>query len=330
MRQRITGSRVITDLQGLETMDKEQETTQGGSRHKIVKTSEVQDVIDKIFKNEGLVFNSSIYANENQAITFKPVPMERQGTGNLDNEIDNSISSFGRWTFSGKGNTEWLAEIPVDLYADNQRVVLANGSASYVLRFSGSTAMRQAYYCELASMMYKCLNGMRASHSLMRVSHKHTTQLSIEGMLIKGLESASKNYKGLQNDITTLQNTAVTNENMAVFFHSGIMNGILSGSNVKEITNYYNDLNNGYFENKEQTAYRLFNAVTLFANKQGSLQVKNHLTSKLYWPLSDAGLFPKDQAHYPSNYHFLKTGGTPIKVNENQIDIPEEHYQVLS
>jgi hypothetical protein len=337
-RTRTTGTIVSRNVEDLENLNVSTDLVNTGKRHQMVTPIEVNQMLQNVFADNasgGLAFLDSIHGDANKII-IQPVDIERNG-GDSSIKQDQNITSFGRWSHWGKGNTEYKAEIPVEIYKeiDGKRELqtLARGNGQYALSISGSVAQRRAFNVSLFGWELQCLNGMSGTFEFFKVSHKHTKNLNIREMLIKGLNQASQVYNGLNNDIIQLQQTVVTPQNLAMFFHSGIMNNILSGSNVKEITGYYNDLNNPWFRNKDQSAYRLFNACTLFGEKQNSSEVKAKLQSQLYWPLNDAGLFNLPAGiKYPTNFKTLNS--QPVQdsglVETNQIEIAESEYTAIS
>ena len=168
---------------------------------------------------------------------------------------------------------------------------------------------------------------MTSSQNMFVESHKHTGGLDIYQMLSNGLRTASLNYKTLNSDVENLQNADVNPQQLAMFMHSGIMNGILSGSNVKEITNYFQETEKykNWFDNKDLNGLRLYNAVTLFGERQRSPEVKNKLAGKIYYPLSDAGIVPLPKTcSFPSNFKMLNVqpvSDSGIIPDERQIDL---------
>jgi hypothetical protein len=337
-RTRTTGTRTSRNIEDLENLNVSTDTIEPGKRHQIVTPLEVNEMLQNVFKENdqgGLAFLDSPFGNANKII-IQPTDIERLG-GDDKHDRETEISSFGRVSHWGKGNTEYKFEIPVNIYKEvegkRELQTLARGNGQYALSISGSVAQRRAFNVSLFGWELQCLNGMSGTFEFFKVSHKHTKNLDIRDMLIRGLNSASQVYNGLNNDIIQMQQTPVSPEQVAKFMHSGIMNNILSGSNVKEITNYYNDLSNPWFRNEEQTAYRLFNACTLFGEKQNSSEVKAKLQSQLYWPLNDAGLFNLPVGiKYPSKFKFLNS--QPVQdsglVDSRQVEISESEYIEIS
>ena len=335
-KTRTTGTNFSLNAEELETLSATLDTTQMGINHKVVTPWDVHSMLQNVFKDQnegGLSFLDSPYGNANKII-IQPTDIERQG-GDDKHGREESLTSFGRVSHYGQNNGQYKFEIPVNIYKEinGQRELqqLARGNGQYALSISGSMDCRTAFMVKLFGWELQCLNGMSGTFEFFKVSHKHTKNLDIREMLINGLTRASQVYSSLNNDIETLQQTAVSPEKLALFFHSGIMNNILSGSNVKEITGYYNDLQNPWFRNKDQTAYRLFNSCTLFGEKQKSADVKAKLQSQLYWPLNDAGLFKLPEGiQYPSKFKSLTTQPVSDSGDPRQMEISADNYAEVS
>ena len=120
-----------------------------------------------------------------------------------------------------------------------------------------------------------------------------------------------------------------------MFMHSGIMNGILSGSNVKEITGYFQDTKNPWFHNSDLNGLRLYNSVTLFGENQKSIDVRKKLAGEIYYPLADAGIVPLPKiCSFPTS--FKKLNEQPVSDSGNVPDprqtnlFPEMEETVLA
>ena len=137
--------------------------------------------------------------------------------------------------------------------------------------------------------------------------------------------------KNLNSDYNNLKNADVTPEKLGMFFHSGIMIGILSGSNVKEITGYFQDTKNPWFHNSDLNGLRLYNSVTLFGENQKSIDVRKKLAGEIYYPLADAGIVPLPKiCSFPTSFKKLNEQpvlDSGIIPDERQIDLEGIPFQ---
>ena len=352
---RVSGYRISSNQEDLDRVSGEMSDTftrkNGSVVEKVTKPNEVSNMIQKVFKDsEGLVLLDSMeYAKANKII-FAKKAIERTGGDSLIKDFDptgkhekgverrSEIPDCGNWYHTGANNEDYRAEIPLDIFRENREgkrttEIFAGGLGTFMLNVQGSIAQNKAFTMSVSTMFLSCLNGMVGSHTLFQASHKHTSKLDIYEVLKKGLKNASLNYGSLNSDYNNLKNAEVTPEKLGMFFHSGIMNGILSGSNVKEITNYFQETEKykNWFDNKDLNGLRLYNAVTLFGERQRSPEVKNKLAGKIYYPLSDAGIVPLPKTcSFPSNFKMLNVqpvSDSGIIPDERQIDLEGIPFQ---
>jgi hypothetical protein len=94
------------------------------------------------------------------------------------------------------------------------------------------------------------------------------------------------------------------------------MNDQINGGNVKEITNYFWDHSNKYdswFDNSDLSGYRLYNACTLWGEKQNAIDKREKLSRGIWWSLADSGILPlPETCSYPGSF-------SPIRQNEREI-----------
>ena len=337
-RTRTTGTRTSKNINELEALTVD--TTKGGTRHKTVTPFQVNEMLQNVFRDNdsgGLAFLDSPYSDANKII-FQPVDIERAGGDDSERHgRDSGISAFGNWSHWGSGNTEYKAEIPVNIYKETptgrELQTLARGNGQYAISISGSTAMRQAFKVSLMGWELQCLNGMTGTFEFFKETHKQTKNLDIREMLIKGLNSASTVYNSLNNDVNHLQDTYPLEAQLDKFWISAVDTGTIPGGNLKEVRDYFFDRSNPWFRDKELNAYRLMQACTLYGERQKSADVKQRIQSRVYWPLSDAGLFDLPEGcKYPSTFQsysdLLKQPekDSGIVSDSNQIEISESEY----
>jgi hypothetical protein len=340
-RTRVSGFTTSRTVDDLSKVSEEMETSTMGSQHKVVTPIEVHEMMQNVFSDSGkgkngLTFLDSDSFHDANQIVFEPTAIERIGGDNRENmkDRDSQISEVGNWYHYGKNSTEFRCEIPLNIYrigkdGNKQLEIFAGGLGNYVLNIQGSTAQKSAYKISVSALFLQCLNGMTSSQNLFIESHKHTKGLDIYQMLSNGLRKASLNYKNLNSDVENLQNANVTPQQLAMFMHSGIMNGILSGSNVKEITGYFQDIENPWFHNSDLNGLRLYNSVTLFGENQKSIDVRKKLAGEIYYPLADAGIVPLPKiCSFPTSFKKLNeqpvsdSGIIPDPRQMELIDIP--------
>ena len=349
---RVTGYTTSKTVSDLTKVSEEMSTTKMGKQHKIVTPIEVHEMVNNVFSDsgkgkDGLTFLDSNSFHEANQIVFEPTAIERIGgdnrfqvkdkeTGKIIRDRETQISEVGNWYHYGKNSTEFRCEIPLNIYrigkdGNKQKEIFAGGLGNYVLNIQGSTAQKSAYKISVSALFLQCLNGMTSSQNMFVESHKHTGGLDIYQMLSNGLRTASLNYKTLNSDVENLQNADVTQQQLAMFMHSGIMNGILSGSNVKEITGYFQDTKNPWFHNSDLNGLRLYNSVTLFGENQKSIETRKKLAGEMYYPLADAGIVPLPKiCSFPSSFRKLNeqpVSDSGIIPDERQIDLEGIPFQ---
>ena len=274
--------------------------------HRVIKPIEVYNSMISNFNKEkgGLVFldgNNPATANK---IIIVPKAIERTGgNDNIKFGIDgkprrSEISEIGNWYHYSAGNTEYRAEIPIDIYRESPsgvrvKEIFAGGTGEYMLNIQGSTAQKSDLKIWISAIFVNCLNGMTGQQTLFMEHHKHTAGLNLKTLLRDALYRASCNYHTLNSDVDNLRNAEVTPEKLGLFFHSAIMNNVISGGNVKEITeNFQNTVNNEWFDDKDINGLRLYNSVTLFGEKIKSIPARSKLAGDMFYPLADAGIVP--------------------------------------
>lgn len=341
-RTRTTGTEISLDADSLAS--KVIADFNGGSRHKRVTPSDVNEMLQSVFvenKSGGLAFLDGPFADSSKII-FEPTGIERNGgdSGDHHGRAD-EISAFGKWSHYGKGNGSYTAEIPVQILKETptgrEVQTLARGNGSYALRLSGSVDQRQAFEISVFGFELQCLNGMAGTFDLFKESHRQTKNINIRQMLITGLGKASQEYQKLDNGITQLLNTYPTESQLNKFFISAVKTDTINGGNLNEIRDYFFDVSNPWFRDKEMNAYRLMNACTLYGERQKSADVKKKIQSRIYWPLSDAGLFDLPEGcKYPSTFNDFSSllsqtkNDSGFEVDDRQTEILDASYQVLS
>ena len=348
-RKRVTGHTVSTTDAQLEKTSAEMLIMEGGKSYKAPTPFEINGVVSNIFddsvKQEGGMQFSASEQIGSPLIAFKRKTLER--TGGFDNPLkdDNrpdAISETGIWSHSGKGNSEYHARIPIEILKriENKWVpeIFAGGTGSYILNICGSTAQQQKLSSWISVMQGVCLNGVESEMILSkkdRAGHKNTKGLDVRSVIREAIQISANNYHKYNMVTDQLKNSEVTPENLAMFLHSAIMNDTLSGGNIKEVTNYFQDTKkfSSWFDCQDLSGYRLYNACTLWGEKQNSIPTREKLARGIWWSLADSGILPlPDSCKYPTKHMMLRqpisdSGIVPDPRQMDLIDIPFQEIE---
>jgi len=347
VRTRQTGFTVSTTDEMLEKTSAEMTIMEAGKNYKPVTPFDVNGIISNIFDDSvkregGMQFTSSTEIGS-PLVAFKRKNLER--TGGFDNPLkdDNrpeSISETGIWSHSGKGNSEYHARIPIEILKSNNDIwvpeIFAGGTGSYILNVVGSTAQKQKLRCWVSVMYGVCLNGMESEMIISKADmagHKHTIGLDVRSVIEDAIQISANNYHKYNMVTEQLQNVEVRPENLGMFVHSAIMNDTISGGNVKEITNYFQGTEkyNSWFDNQDLTGYRLYNACTLWGEKQNAISTREKLSRGIWWSLADSGILPlPETCTFPTSYkklNFQPISDSGIVPDSRQLDLEGIPFQ---
>ena len=322
-RKRVTGHTVSTTDAQLEKTSAEMLIMEGGKNYKPTTPFEINGVVSNIFddsvKQEGGMQFSASEQIGSPLIAFKRKEIER--TGGFDNPLEgdnrpDSISETGIWSHSGAGNSDYHARIPIEILKriENKWVpeIYAGGAGSYILNISGSTAQKQKLSAWISIMEGVCLNGMESEMILSkkdRAGHKNTKGLNVRSVIREAIQISANNYHKYNMVTDQLKNSEVTPENLAMFIHSAVMNDTLAGGNIKEVTNYFQNKKefSSWFDCQDLTGHRLYNACTLWGEKQNSIPTREKLARGIWWSLADSGILPlPDSCRYPTKHIMLR------------------------
>jgi hypothetical protein len=320
---RVSGYTVSTTEEMLEKTSAQMLMVEGGKNYNAPTPFEINGVCSSIFddsvKQEGGMQFSATDQIGSPLIAFKRTEIER--TGGFDNPLkdDNrpdSISETGIWSHSGKGNSEYHARIPIEILKriENKWVpeIFAGGTGSYILNICGSTAQKQKLSAWISVMQGVCLNGIESEMILSkkdRAGHKNTKGLDVRAVIKEAIQISANNYHKYNMVTDQLKNAEVTPEKLAMFMHSAVMNDTLAGGNMKEVTGYFQGIENNrsWFDNHDLSGYRLYNACTLWGEKQNSIPTREKLARGIWWSLADSGILPlPDSCRYPTKHIMLR------------------------
>ena len=326
-RTRTTGYTVSDTDEQLEKVSDEMIKTDGGKNFKPVTPFEINTALSKIFEDSqkragGLQFTAS-HDIGSALLQFKRKSIERQGgdgqplKGSDDNRPD-EITETGRWSHSGKGNSRYDARIPLEIMKQDGDTFLPEiyngGTGSFMLNISGSTDQSESFKASVSVMEANCLNGMESTMLVGEdnaVKHKNTKGLDIRELLVEAIRRSASNYHKFNMVTDQLKNAPVSTEQLCVFFTSAVCNGTIAGGNQKEIIDYFMDsqVNKGnqkydsWFNYSDLSGYRLYNACTLWGEKQNSISTRKNLARGIWWSLADSGILPLPKScTFPTNF----------------------------
>jgi hypothetical protein len=328
-RKRVTGYSISSSEDQLAKISEEMKIKEGGKNFKPVTPAEINDQLSSIFddsqkKEGGLQFTASHDIGA-PLISFKRKSIERIGGHDQklkdDSRLD-EITETGAWYHSGAGNGKYEASIPLEIsrLEENRWLpeICDGGSSSFMLNISGSTDQTKAFSAEISTIKPVCLNGMKSEiivGSSNAVKHRNTKGLNIRELLIEAIRRASSYYHKFNMVSDQLRASEVTLEKLGVFFLSAVNNKIINGGNQTEIFNYFMDSqinkNNpqfdSWFDVSDLSGYRLYQACTLWGERQNALEKRNKIASGIWWSLADASILPlPETCVYPSYFNAVK------------------------
>ncbi len=325
-KTRTTGYSTSSSEEQLEKVSKEMVIKEGGKNFKPTTPFDIDQQLSSIFeasknREAGLQFCASSDIGS-PVIGFNRKSVERIGGKGQELKNDSrpeEITETGIWRHSGKGNGKYEAKIPLEISRlENDKwipEICDGGGSSFMLDIAGSTDQSTSFSASISILNPNCLNGMTSTEIIGngQVKHRNTKGLNIRELLIEAIRQASTYYHKFNLVTDQLRNSEVTLEKLGVFFLSAVNNQIINGGNQTEIFNYFIDSKqtkpkyDSWFDTSDLSGYRLYQACTLWGERQNSPSTRRKVSEGIWWSLADSGILPLPKTcTYPSYFEAVK------------------------